>query len=106
MKLRLQRALAHLLRRWAGQLDPPLRETSSEPPAPSPLTVPVKSHVVVPSSRENPRPLLGREKLREQLHLAHCCPRHGCRREGEYCIVEATGESPYFPCALCSSENS
>lgn len=43
----------------------------------------------------NPRPLYGREKLREQLHLAHCT-KDQCYREDGPCPVTSGVAEPYF----------
>lgn len=43
------------------------------------------------------RMLGGRERLRRELHLAHCCTVHGCKRpnDGVPCPLSLT-EKPYF----------
>lgn len=46
-----------------------------------------RSHVQVPSSNENPRPLRGREKFREQRHLAHCSSNDCALSQPDQCPV-------------------
>lgn len=77
------------------------RETDSPTSPPMDLmlapvqVVAERSHVSVPATNENPRPLRGREKFREQLHLAHCTSARCSRGEDASCPVTTGLSSGY-----------
>lgn len=49
------------------------------------------------------RTLPGREKLKEQLHLGHCCVTHGCSWKSDVCPVARGVSTPYFQCSVCEA---